>query len=237
MNASGYPSRRGLASRRPHELPGDQGPRRDRTALDAPAASKAFNGVRRFDDLCEHLDVPRASLARRLRELTEAGLLSACRTATKGRENATSIARHDGVGPVSRARRPHAMGRHLVQRRRAPTAPRRAEHRRARPPAVVAGRVEELAPTRSGGNPAFPSTPSRSAAGSTESRGNGPTPRTIAPRTKPDILDAPAGKVLDQVCVCVAAGSDKRGSGGAQHCVASRHTPVPPPTECGSPPL
>jgi DNA-binding HxlR family transcriptional regulator len=35
---------------------------------------EAFNGVRRFDDLCAHLDVPRASLARRLRELTDAGL-------------------------------------------------------------------------------------------------------------------------------------------------------------------
>lgn len=35
---------------------------------------EVFNGVRRFDDLCEHLDVPRASLARRLGELTDAGL-------------------------------------------------------------------------------------------------------------------------------------------------------------------
>jgi len=35
---------------------------------------EAFNGIRRFDDFCAHLEMPRASLARRLHELTDAGL-------------------------------------------------------------------------------------------------------------------------------------------------------------------
>lgn len=35
---------------------------------------EAFNGVRRFDEFCEHLNVSRAVLARRLKELTDEGL-------------------------------------------------------------------------------------------------------------------------------------------------------------------
>jgi DNA-binding HxlR family transcriptional regulator len=109
---------------------------------------EAFNGVRRFDDLCEHLDVPRASLARRLRELTEAGLFERVPYRDEGARE-----RHE-YRPTAMAWGLYPVLVGLMQWGDTwfndGEPPLRLVERSTGEPvraAVVAGRVEELAPT------------------------------------------------------------------------------------------
>ena len=109
---------------------------------------EAFNGVRRFDDLCEHLDMPRASLARRLRERTEAGLFERVPYRDEGTRE-----RHE-YHPTAMAWDLYPVLVGLMQWGDTwfndGEPPLRLVERSTGEPvraAVVAGRVEELAPT------------------------------------------------------------------------------------------